>query len=158
MKFSSIVRVLALAALVTVAAVAPAVAGKGKGAGRGMIERIIKRLELTQDQQSRIKAIRDQFKTQNAALIADMKAVHQQAREARKAGDADRAKAIREAAQAKGTQLKAAREAMIQQILAVLTPEQRAELDAMKAERKAKKGAKKGKRQGRAGGNGATID
>lgn len=148
MNISKLAKGLALAVLVSIAAAAPATArgGKGHRGGKDMIERIISRLDLTQDQVTRIKAIRESFKSQNATLIAEVKQIHEQAAAARKAGDKERAMEIRASAKPKMEQLKAAREQMKEQVLAVLTAEQRAELEKMKSERKEKKGGRRGGR------------
>lgn len=169
MKISRIATGLALACLMSFTMATATFAGHGKGGGQGngggrgngdgkgkeMIEKIVKKLELTQDQQARIKAIREQFKTTNATLIADVKALHEQAQVARKAGDKERAQEIRSQAQPKMEQLKAAREQMMQQILAVLTPDQRAKLEKMRDARKDKREGRKGERKGHRGGPGA---
>src|SRR5688500_2882789 len=166
MKISRFAKGIALVGFVTVAMTASAVAGHGKGAGKGMgggrgkgdgkggamIEKIVKRLDLTDDQKARIKTIREQFKTTNAPLIAEVKDLHEQAQAARKAGDKERAQQIRAQAQPKMEQLKTAREQMMQQVLAVLTPEQRAELEKMRDERKEKRGDRKEKRKHKGGG------
>lgn len=97
----------------------------GKRGGFGL-----RGIELTDAQKAQIKSIREANRPDQAA-ITEMKAI----RDARKAGQeltADqkaRIQAMREQATTKG---KAVRE----QILAVLTPEQRAQLDARRTEMK----------------------
>lgn len=98
----------------------------GRMGGRLMLHGI----DLTDAQKAQIKAIRESNKP-DAATIAELKAIH----ESRKAGTAltaeqqDRMKAFREQRQAK---MKAAHE----QILNILTAEQKAKIETRKAEMK----------------------
>jgi protein CpxP len=153
MNISRIAQGIAVASMIALVAAAPSVAGQEhKGKDRAeMVERAIERLELTAEQKARIAAIRDQFKAQNESLKSELKAAHEQMRDARRDGDKAEAEQIREQMKPKMEQMRAARQAMKDQILAVLTPEQRSELEKMKAEVKEKRG-KKGK--GEAGGRG----
>jgi protein CpxP len=127
--------------------------GRGMGGDRGaMMGKALERLNLTADQKTRIQALRTQFQQTNAAALSEMKSLRDQMKSAMEAKDRDKAKSIREQLKSKMETLKPAHEQLHQQILAILTPEQKAELDKMKAERKEKFDGKKGQRgQGRQG-------
>lgn len=123
--------------------------GDGMGGGRKHMQKLEKaaeRLNLTADQKAKIKALRDQFKTAHQSTFAEMKSLKAQIKAAGKG--TDQAKALREQMKAKMESLRPAQEQLHQQILAILTPEQRAQMEQMKAERK-QKGGKRGK--GRSG-------
>jgi Spy/CpxP family protein refolding chaperone len=132
--------------------------GKGHQGGRGeQIQKVIARLDLTADQQARIKAIRENFKTANAGTIEQIKALHTQMKTARQNRDTAQVRALREQIRAKMESLRPAREQMITQIKAVLTAEQRTKLEQMMAEKKEKgnKGQGHGKgKNGKAGKHG----
>lgn len=99
----------------------------GKRAGFGL-----RGIELTEAQKAQIKSIREANRPDQAA-IAEMKAI----RGARRSGQeltADQKARIQAMREQAGTKGKAVRE----QILAVLTPEQRAQIDARRTEMKEK--------------------
>lgn len=145
MNISGVADRIAVAIFVALVAVAPLTAGQGHRGGkdrREKIEKALKRVDLTQEQKTQIKAIRDQFKSQHSSLIEELKTAHEQMRDARKSGNREQAEELRTAMAPKVEQLRAAREQMKTQILALLTPEQRAELEKMKGERKERKDRK----------------
>jgi Spy/CpxP family protein refolding chaperone len=116
---------------------------KGHGGHGGemrhqMIEKLAKRLNITDEQKAKIKALREQFKTQNASALADIKALREKMKGYMESKDKDNAKATRDQIKAKMEQLKPAREQLRAQMKAILTPDQLAELEKIKAERKAK--------------------
>ncbi len=122
--------------------------GDGMGGGRKHMQKLEKaaeRLNLTADQKAKIKALRDQFKTTHQATFAEMKTLKAQIKAAGKG--TDQAKALREQMKTKMQSLRPAQEQLHQQILAILTPEQRTQMEQMKAERK-EKGGKRGKGRG----------
>lgn len=127
--------------------------GKGKRGGMmGMMGKAIERLNLSADQKTKIKALRDQFKNDNQAALAEMKTLRGKMKESAKAQDKANAQATREQMKSRMETLRPAQQKLHQQILAVLTAEQRAELEKMKAERKERapgeRKGKKGKSQG----------
>jgi Spy/CpxP family protein refolding chaperone len=144
--------------------------GRGEGHGRGgmmggdrgeMVGKAMERLNLTADQKARIKALRDGFQQANASTLAEVKALRDQMKSAMEAKDREKAKSIREQMKTKMETLKPAREQLHQQILAVLTAEQKAELEKMKADHKGRgdcKGKGKGKARGGQGSTGGTGD
>jgi Spy/CpxP family protein refolding chaperone len=121
--------------------------GEGRGGDRGaMMAKAFDKLNLTADQKAKIKSLRDQFQQTNSAALADLKSLRDQMKAARDAKNADQAKSIGQQMRTKMEALKPAREQLRQQILAILTPEQKAQLDQMKADRQQKMQDWKGKR------------
>ncbi|MGE3801802.1 MAG: Spy/CpxP family protein refolding chaperone [Candidatus Kapaibacterium sp.] len=90
-------------------------------------------LNLTDAQKEQVKALHEQFEQDNAALLEQMKSLHDQAREQMKSGDKEAAQQTREEMKGLGEQLREAREGLEQQVEALLTAEQKAKLEEMKA-------------------------
>ena len=108
----------------------------GPAHGRGPGAPLPDNLKLTDAQKAQIEAAVTAFKTANAADIAAMKAAHQAARDAKKAGKTkEEVKAILATARPAAERLRAASAALRTAIQAVLTAEQRAWLEANKPER-----------------------
>ena len=145
---------IAMVAMMATGSVAFAQRGEGNGKGKGrhkgeqgeMIQKVIKRLNLTEAQQAQIKTIRENFKSANAANVEQMKALRTQIKEAQKSGNTALATSLREQMKAKMEAMRPAREQMKAQIMAVLTPEQRAEAEKIMAERKGKVKGQKAER------------
>ena len=116
---------------------------EGRHGGRGMRMGFLRGIELTDDQKARIKAIHEANKP-NPAEFEALKSI----REARKSGGT-----ISEEQKAQLKQFrdarKANREQVQQQILAVLTPEQKTQLEARKAEMQKRREEFRQKRQER---------
>jgi Spy/CpxP family protein refolding chaperone len=106
----------------------------GRRGDRG--QKLAQKLNLTQAQKDQIKANREQFKTTNAAALAEIKALREQMKQQLKNNDREGAKATREQIKAKQQALKPAREATREQMKNILTPEQREQLAKLMAERK----------------------
>jgi protein CpxP len=132
----------------------PAAAQQGGQQGK-RAEKMIEKLNLTPDQQTKIKAIREQFKSQNATSIAEIKTLRNQMKQQMQNKDKDGAKATRDQIKAKMEAMKPAREQMRSQIEQILTPEQRSQLATMKQERKEKMQDRRQERRGKRGGNGS---
>ncbi|HVE70164.1 MAG TPA: Spy/CpxP family protein refolding chaperone [Thermoanaerobaculia bacterium] len=122
--------------------------GKGRGdrGGRGghrggfMSQRLAEKLNLTDAQKAQIQEISKGFREQNRATFEGSRDLRQEARAARKANDTAKLEALKPQLEAQRTQMQQLREAHQQQILAVLTAEQRAQLETMKSERKQRRG------------------
>jgi protein CpxP len=104
-----------------------------KDGRRGAIAR---KLDLTDAQKEQIKANREKFKTDNAAALAEIKALREQLKNQIKNKDAAGAKATREQLKAKMQALKPAREALQGQMKQLLTAEQQQKLEKLRAERR----------------------
>lgn len=111
--------------------------GKGRGEGKGHfgrhgVGRLLHQIELTEEQRARIKELHVANKP-DAAVRDEMKAIHA----AKRAGTITeeqkaRARALREQAMLK-------REQLHQQVLNILTPEQRQQIETRKQEMKTRK-------------------
>jgi protein CpxP len=99
---------------------------------------IAKNLNLTDEQKAQVKQLRESTKSANAELFANARAKRQELRSLTRSNDpaAADAKAQLEALR---PQLKEAREQQHAAFVNILTPEQRTQLDQLKAARKAKR-------------------
>ena len=118
--------------------------GKGRGGRDGhrgfMSQRLAEKLNLTDAQKAQIKEISKGFHEQNRATFEGSRDLREQVREARNANDTAKLEALRPQIEAQRTQMQQLREAHKQQILAVLTAEQRAQIETMKSERSGRRG------------------
>jgi periplasmic protein CpxP/Spy len=117
--------------------------GKGKRGrhGRGELgARMAAKLNLTDAQKQQVKDLNQSFRETNKAFFENAHALRKQARDARQANDTARLEALKPQLEAQRTQMKQMHDAKQQQILALLTPEQRTQWEAMKAEREARRG------------------
>jgi Spy/CpxP family protein refolding chaperone len=139
-----------------------AFANKGKGHGEGgkkgdRIAKMMEKLELTDAQKTQIETLRNAFQQENAAAIERGKALREQMHAQKESGDKEAAKATREQMKEAMSGLKEARQELHEDILAVLTAEQRAQLDAMKEKGKDKMKEKK-ERKGKKGADAEDLD
>jgi protein CpxP len=102
-------------------------------------ERLAQKLNLTEAQKAQLKAQAETFRAQNKAFFESNRETFQQYREAKKANDTAKMQSLQSQVDAAREQMKSLRQTERQQFLSVLTPDQRAQLDAMQAERKAKR-------------------
>jgi Spy/CpxP family protein refolding chaperone len=141
MKMNVMIATVVVGAILGVFAIASA-ASSGKehrpGGDRG--ERLFSKLNLTADQQARIKAIRDQFESDTKSLREQMETLHQQMREARRDDNTAKIEELRTQSEPLRTRMQAAGEKMRQQIASVLTAEQRQQMEQMMAEHKGRCG------------------
>ncbi|MDB5035861.1 MAG: Periplasmic repressor CpxP [Chlorobi bacterium] len=103
-----------------------------------MKDKLIQKLNITADQQAKLKALRDQFKAQNSGSMSEIKALREKMQEYAKNHDEANLKATRDQLKAKMEAMKPAREQLRAQMKAILTPDQQAQLEKLKADRKAK--------------------
>lgn len=110
---------------------------------------MFRRLDLTEDQKAQVKAMREASQPTIQPLMEAMKQNRQKFMEARKAG-ADEATlaAIRAEIAPIREQIKAHREASMNQMMSILTEEQKAKLAAMKEKRQERMKERRGKRSG----------
>jgi protein CpxP len=112
--------------------------GEGKGRhGRhgGYGPRFAEKLNLTDAQKAQLDQLRASFRESNKALFEASRETMKRYREAEKAGDTATMQSLQPQVDAHRTQMKEIKEAQKAQIRAILTPEQRAQFDAMEAQR-----------------------
>lgn len=121
-------------------------AGPGGGHGRhgrhgkgGFAMRFQQELNLTADQKRLIAGIQKNTRLQAKDLFEKSRATMKEAREARKANDTARLDSLEPALEAHRAGMKQLREAEQRQIMSVLTAEQRAKYEELKAEHKGRR-------------------
>jgi protein CpxP len=150
----------AVLALSTSLAIAAPERGEGKrghgrhgraGAHGFASERFAEKLNLTDAQKAQIAQLRATFKEQNRPYFDAAKATRQEFKAARQAGDTAKLDALKATMQTQRTQMTERRQAFHTQFLNVLTADQRARLETLKAEREAKRGERgeRGQRRGK---------
>lgn len=114
--------------------------GRGHGRhGHMMGARLAKKLNLTDAQKDQLKSERQAFREANKDFFAQVKATHQEARAAKEANDTAKLDALKATMESQRAHMKELRQQQEAQLLSVLTPDQRAQFDQLKAERKAKR-------------------
>src|SRR6185369_8075005 len=122
-------------------------AWQGKGMrGRFGGDRLFARLNLTDDQKAKIKQTRQSFMESNKPLLEQMRSKRQELRQASEGGTFNEALATQKLTEMAGLQAKlmGARIQFRQQMLSVLTPEQKTQLDQLKAQFKDHRGKRRG--------------
>lgn len=143
-KFAAAIAVTALGAAVAFAAPQQE-GGKAWGHGHGrhmhgvFSKRLAEKLNLTDAQKAQVKDIMKASRQENKAFFqqahADMKSFF----EAKKAGDTAKMDALKPTIQSERAQMKALRAAQETKIASVLTPDQNAQWQQLKAQRAAKR-------------------
>lgn len=105
----------------------------GKG-GAAHMERMAEKLNLSEGQKIQMEELRKGFEVQNEPLWTAMKQTKTEMKAAHEAGDTARVEALRATVEQQRNQMKAQREAQHAQMMNILTPEQRTQLEAMKSE------------------------
>jgi protein CpxP len=106
--------------------------------GHHRMARLAKKLNLTDAQKSQLKADHQAFRDANKDFFAQVKATRQEAHAAREANDTAKLDALKPTIESQRAHMKELRDQERTQFLSVLTPDQKAELDQLKAQRKAK--------------------
>ena len=118
--------------------------GDHKGHGWGGMRRgeFFKQLNLTEDQQAKIKTIRENFATQNKPLREQLHAKRQELRQANEGGTFNETLATQKLTEMASLEAKlmGERYKLHQETLSVLTAEQKAQLEQSKAQFKARRG------------------
>ena len=110
-------------------------------------DRLFARLNLTDDQKAKMKQTRQSFMESNKPLFDQLKAKRQELRQASEGGTFNEALVTQKLTEMAGLKAKlmGARIQLRQQMLSVLTPEQKTQLDQLKAQFKANHGGRRGK-------------
>jgi protein CpxP len=131
----------ALTLSATMAVAAPHGGGKHhKRGGEMMGPRVAAKLNLTDAQKQQIRDLHKSFREQNKATFENAREARKAFREAKKANDTARMEQVKPAMEAQRAEFKQLRDARRQQLLSILTPEQRTQFEAMKAEREQRRG------------------
>lgn len=137
---------LTAAAVVTLTATLAVAAPEGKQGhhgrrhGRGEFgARFAQKLNLSEAQKTQMRDVQKSFREQNKPLFEASKQTRLELKAAKDANDTARMEQLKATLKTQREQFKQARQAQHERVLALLTPDQRAQLDAMKAERKAKR-------------------
>lgn len=139
-KWITGVAVLALGASLAVAAPQGNHEGHGRGGHRGAFsERLATKLNLTDAQKQQIKDLNAQFRQDNKAFFEQARATREQMRDAKKANDGAKIDALKGTFEAQRAQMKQLREQQEARIATVLTPDQRAQWQQLKAQHAARK-------------------
>src|SRR2546423_1301379 len=154
--------IASLSAVVLLASIAVAQSVKTRGDGQGQRREwrggdkkrgfhgegggVFAKLNLTDDQKAKIKQIRESSASANQPLREQLRAKRQELRQASEGGTFNEALATQKLTEMAGLHAKAmgARFALHQQMLAVLTTEQKAQLDQLKAQFKTHRGLRRG--------------
>jgi Spy/CpxP family protein refolding chaperone len=113
--------------------------GMGKR-GRGRIERLASQLNLTDDQQQQLRAIEERYKASTRTQREEMHRLRESSQGEQPSADVEaRFQALR-------AEIGQSMRAQHQEMLGVLTPEQRTQLEQLMKERKARRGERRGRR------------
>jgi protein CpxP len=133
-KFATAVAVTLLGAALAFAA--PHEGGKGWGGhGRGGFERLAQQLNLTDAQKAQVEAIQKESREQNKAFFEQSRNTMKEFFAAKEANDTAKLDAMKPAMDAQHAQMKQIRDAEEAKIAKILTPEQNAQWQQLKAER-----------------------
>ena len=114
---------------------------RGKGAKHGFHggKGLLNRLNLSDDQKAKMKTIRENFATNNKPLMEQLHAKRQELRQASEGGTFNEALATQKLTEMAGLQAKLMGQqfSLRQEMLTVLTPEQKTQLEQQKAQFKA---------------------
>lgn len=130
-----------LAAILTLATTF-AVASPGRSdlnqrrGGRAPVARLAHRLNLTDAQKQQWRDIARNFREQNREFLQSFRQNRQDFRAARRAGDTAKADALKATLESQRAQMQQLRKSQLEQFSAVLTAEQRAQLDEIVAKRR----------------------
>jgi protein CpxP len=105
-------------------------------------ERLAAKLNLTEAQKAQLQAQRASFKQQNETFFKESRETFKAYRQAKKNNDTATVQSLQPRVDAARAQMKSLRDAQRQQFLSILTPEQRTQFDALKAERGGKRNRK----------------
>ncbi|HUJ15340.1 MAG TPA: Spy/CpxP family protein refolding chaperone [Thermoanaerobaculia bacterium] len=139
-KWITGIAVLAVSASLAVAAPQQGRAWGGHRGHRGFMSRkLAQKLNLSDAQKQQIKDLNKQFRQDNKAFFESVRATRKEARAAKQANDTAKLDALKPALESQKAQMKQLRQAQEQKVLTVLTPDQVAQFNALKAQWQAKR-------------------
>ena len=115
--------------------------GWGKRGGRGGMRGMFRGITLTEDQKAKMKTIGGSFRERTKSLHQELRAKRQELRQASEGGTFNESLAVQKLQESATLQAKLMGEQfrMRQEMLAVLTPEQKTQIEQKRAEFKAKR-------------------
>jgi protein CpxP len=125
---------------------------RGGGGHRGHFG-MFRGIELTEEQQTRLQQIRQNFGESTRSLREQLRAKHQEVRQAGEGNTFNEALAAQKLTEAAALQARLMAEEfrMRQESMSVLTAEQKAQLEQRRTERRNRRGERRGARQGAGG-------
>ena len=108
--------------------------GHGHHRGAGFASK----LNLTDAQKEQWKAVEQNFRQENSAFFEQSKQTREAIHAAKKAGDTAQVESLKATAKSQRAQMKQLRQTMEPKLMAILTADQQAQFQAMKAERGAR--------------------
>jgi Spy/CpxP family protein refolding chaperone len=126
----------------SLAVAAPFQGDGGEGHGRrqhAMAQKLAEKLNLSDAQQQQIRDIHKSFHAENKAFFETFRQTMKDFRDARRAGDTAKMDALKPLLQSQHDQMKQLRAGLDDRIGSVLNADQRAQWEAMKAERQARR-------------------
>ena len=133
-KTITAVAVFALGASLAFAAPGDWKGHEGHRGEAGFSERMAQKLNLTDAQKQQIKDIETQFRTDNAAFLQNFRQTKQDVHAAKEANNTAKLDSLRPTVDAQRAQMKTLRTAQREKIRNILTADQRAQMDALKAQ------------------------
>jgi Spy/CpxP family protein refolding chaperone len=120
---------------------------RGEGGGEFGV-RFAQKLNLSEAQKQQIKDLQQNFRETNKAFFQATRETRKQMHDAKEAGDTAKFESLKATGESQRSQMKSLRDAQMARIEAILTPEQRTQWQALKAEHEARK-AERGQRFGK---------
>jgi len=120
--------------------------GKRGGHGREFGQRMAEKLNLSAEQQEQIRDLQTSFRETNKDFFEKAHALRVEFREAKKADDTAKLDSLKPQLEAQRAQMKQLHDAQEAKIAAILTPEQRTQWEALKAEREQRREKRRGDR------------
>jgi Spy/CpxP family protein refolding chaperone len=126
-----------------------AFAGHGQGhhgRGKGAILRFSEELNLSDAQKTQIKDMQQSFSEQNQTLMEQFKQTSRDYRDARRSGDTAKADSLKTVFESQKAQVQSLHKSLESQLMNILTAEQRAKYETLKAEHAQRRNEWKGKK------------
>jgi protein CpxP len=123
---------------------------RGGGGHRGGHFGMFRGIDLTEEQQTRLQQIRKSFGESTKSLREQLRAKHEEVRQAGEGNTFNEALAAQKLTEAAALQAKLMAEEfrMRQESLSVLTPEQKTQMEQRREERRNRRGERRGERRG----------
>jgi Spy/CpxP family protein refolding chaperone len=141
-----LISAVAVVALFATMAVAAPHEGRRREHRREAAQKFARRLNLSDGQRQQIREMHQGFRAENAAFFQSFRQNRRDYRAAKQAGDTAKADALKATLQSQRAQAKELHAGLEQRVGSVLTADQLAQWNAMKAERAARRAQRRGQR------------